>query len=313
VKTVSVILTCYNGAQWLGEAITSILSQTYCDFELVIVNDGSTDRSKEIISSFLYDDRVRYFYQRNKGFSAAINRGIKESTGELIGFIGQDDLWLPRKLELQMLFLNNNKKIDLIHSSYFSINPDGQIINLLHPEMPNFSTKSELIRKLFMGNLFGFETVLVKRKCFIEAGLFDERMAGFSDYDMWLRLAGKYNLGGFIATPLVKKREHKLQISVRRIEDVLKDEFLIAEKAIECYPFLKKLERKKMASLYYALGIVLLQKGDYKKAKQKLTKVIKYQPWNLKAVAIYMAPSLYTFMRDHYIKIMQKPRWIEAA
>jgi len=78
----SVILPCYNGSRWINQAIESVLAQTYEHFELVIVDDGSTDNSKEMVASHLFDERVRYVYQRNRGFSKAVNRGIKESSGQ---------------------------------------------------------------------------------------------------------------------------------------------------------------------------------------------------------------------------------------
>ena len=109
---VSVILPCYNGAQWIGQAIESVLAQTYKDFELLVIDDGSTDNSREIVSSYLHDRRVHYIYQENRGFSGAINRGIKESKGDFIGFIGQDDLWLPHKLELQTKYLSKHRDVD---------------------------------------------------------------------------------------------------------------------------------------------------------------------------------------------------------
>src|SRR5208337_849330 len=101
MKKVSVILPCYNGARWISRAIESVLAQTWGHFELVIIDDGSTDNSKKIILPYLSDERVQYIYQDNRGFSAAINRGVAESRGCLICFIGQDDLWMPNKLELQ--------------------------------------------------------------------------------------------------------------------------------------------------------------------------------------------------------------------
>ena len=250
---ISVILPCYNGSRWLSKAIESVLSQTYRDFELLIIDDGSVDDSKTIISSYLSDRRVRYIYQKNRGFSSAINRGIKESLGDLIGFIGQDDIWLSKKLELQTNFLSKNKNVDLVHSSYLTIDSEDKIINALHIKLPEFPTREQLIKKLFMGNLFGFETILVKRECFNECGFFNEGMIGLLDYDMWLRIAEKFNLNGFIARPLVKKRDSKSRISKSRIEEVLKDELLIVERAVALYPFLKHLKRKKLAILYYSL------------------------------------------------------------
>jgi len=315
MKKVSVILTCYNGARWISEAIASVLAQTYRDFELLIIDDGSTDNSKEIVASYLSDKRVRYIYQSNRGFSAAINRGIKESSGSLIGFIGQDDLWLPNKLELQVKYFSKHKNVDLVRSNYYSIDSEGRVIRLVKERVPPFSSRQKMIEHLFLHNFIGFETVLVKKKCFDDVGLFDERMVGFSDYDMWMRVAGDFNIG-YLDLPLVKKRQHEFQLSKVRIEDVLKDEFLMAKKAIDRYPFLKRIIGKKIASLYYAWGIALLQKGNNKEAKQKFIKAIKCQPWKLKATAAYIAPALYNLIWNHYIKTTPEIRaglnWLEG-
>ena len=315
LPNVSVVLTCYNGVRWISRAIESILAQTYRDFELVMIDDGSTDNSKEIASSYLFDERVRYIYQENKGFSAALNRGIKESSGNIIGFICQDDLWVPSKLELQVKYLHEHKDVDLVHSNYYSIDSKGRLIEVRYVKIPCFSSKEKVVKQLFLNNFIGFETVLVKRKCLDKVGFFDECMVGFSDHDMWMRVAGDFNIG-YLDLPLVKKRQHEFQLSKVRIEDVLKDEFLMAKKAIDRYPFLKRVIGKKIASLYYAWGIALLQKGNNKEAKQKFIKAIKCQPWKLKATAAYIAPALYNLIWTHYIKTTPEIRaglnWLEG-
>jgi glycosyltransferase involved in cell wall biosynthesis len=299
-RLVSVILPCYNGARWLGRAIESVLSQTYEHLELVIIDDGSTDNSKEIIDSYMGDARIRYVYQSNRGFSAAINRGIMASCGYLVGLIGQDDLWLLRKLELQVDYLNKYPTFDLVHSDVYFIDSDGRILGEKKAKAPSYhSTRQEVIKRLFLDNFIGFETVLVKRQCFDELGLFDERMTGFSDHDMWLRLAGSFNIG-YLGLSLSKKRRHDLQISKAKLENVLNDEFLVVEKAIDRYPFLKTVEQKKLASVYYPLGLLSLKKGNIEEAKQNLLKTIRCQPWKLEAIAAYIAPTLYTLLSSNY-------------
>lgn len=314
MQNVSVVLTCHNGARWIGGAIQSILAQTYEDFELIIIDDGSTDNSKEIVAPYLCDERVRYVYQENRGFSAAVNEGIKESSDDFIGFIGQDDLWVPNKLELQVKYLREHKDVDLVHSNYCSIDLEARIIGVRDVKVPIFSAKKKVVEQLFLNNFIGFETVLVKRKCLNDVGFFDERMVGYSDHDMWLRVAGSFNIG-YLDLPLVKKRQHEFQLSKVRIEAVLKDELLMVKKAIDLYPFLRRLERKKLASLFYAWGIALLQKGNKNEARQKFLKAIRCQPWKLKSTAVYIAPALYTLIWDHYRKTKKEIRaglkWLE--
>ena len=214
-----------------------------------------------------------------------------------------------------MRYLSKHQNVDLVHSSYFAIDSQGQIIGIRNVEIPNVSSKEKLIEELFLRNFIGFETVLVKRKCFDEVGLFDERMVGFSDHDMWLRIAGKFNIQGYIGKPLVKKRIHELQLTKVGIEDNLKDEFLLVEKAVDLYPFLKRIEHKKLASLYYTWGIALLQKGNREDAKRKFLKSIRCQPWKVKSIIAYMTPALYKTILNHYIEVDPEIRrgleWLE--
>lgn len=307
MKNVSVVLTCYNGSRWINEAIESVLAQTYEDFELVIIDDGSADNSKEIAAAHLSDERVRYIYQENRGFSAALNRGIKESSGGLIGFIGQDDLWMPNKLELQVKYLSEHRKVDLVYSGYYSIDSEGRTLDLTDVKKPNPSLKNDVVKQLFLNNFIGFETALVKRKCFDEVGFFDEHLLGLSDHDMWLRIAGSHNIG-YLDLHLVKKREHEFRLSIVKAEVVSRDEFQIVKKAVSAYPFLKRVQRKKLSSLHYALGTILLQKGEYSKARQELIRAIMYQPFKLKAIAICVAPGLYAFAIDYYKKLTPEIR-----
>jgi glycosyltransferase involved in cell wall biosynthesis len=311
---VSVILPCYNGSRWISQSIESVLAQTYKDFELIIVDDRSTDNSREIISSYLYDERVHYIYQENRGFSGALNRGIRESRGAFIGFIGQDDLYMPNKLQVQVKYFNEHKDADLIHSNYCSVDSSGRIIRVRDIKIPRFSSKEKLIEYLFINNFIGFETALVKRRCFDKVGLFDERMVGFSDHDMWLRIAGEFNIA-YIDLILVKKREHELQFSKTAVEKCLRDEFLMTSKAIKQYPFLEKAVRKKLAGLYYMWGITMLEKGVNEEAKRNFLKVIRYRPWKFKAMIAYITPTIYRFVWERYCqsasKLHKGLKWIE--
>lgn len=302
---VSVILPCYNGARWIREAIESVLAQTYKDFELIIVDDGSTDSSGKIVSLYSNDARVCYIYQKNRGFSAAINKGIRESSGDFVGFIGQDDLWMPKKLKEQVNYLRKHQNVDLVHSNYYIIDLEGKIVKKRNTKMQEPPSTGENVKELFLGNFIAFETVLVRKKSLEEVGVFDERMIAFSDHDMWLRIAGSSNIG-YIDLPLVKKRHHEAQLSRVREEAGIKDELLITKKAIDRYPFLRKYERKKLTDLYYAWGVALLVRENRKQAKQKFLKSIKYQPWKLKATAAYVAPALYEFIWERYREVLDQ-------
>ena len=281
----------------------------------MVIDDGSTDNSREVISTFFYDDRVNLFCQENRGFSASINRGINESTGDLIAFIGQDDIWLPNKLEVQIKFFCEHKGVEVVHANYLSINSDGQVIKRRDLAIPFFSKREELIRALFMHNFIGFETVLVKRCCFTEVGLFDESMIGFSDHDIWLRIAGKFAFG-YVNLFLVKKREHELQLTKVVEKQGRRDQFLFVIKAVEQYPYLVTLAQKKLSELYYSLGLTMLQNGQRDQSKQKLRKAIRCRPCKINATIAYWLPQVYLFAWNQYTKIKCKTslelNWIET-
>jgi glycosyltransferase involved in cell wall biosynthesis len=122
--TVSVVIPVYNGERYLAEAITSVLDQTYKSFELIVVDDGSTDKSAAVVRSFT-DDRIRYLYQSNGGASKARNLGVAASRGTVIAFLDSDDAWLPRKLERQVDYLASYKEVGAVYCWYEVLEPNG--------------------------------------------------------------------------------------------------------------------------------------------------------------------------------------------
>lgn len=308
LSKVSVILPCYNpNSEWVNSAIKSILNQTYKDLELILIDDGSTNNLKTLIEPHLRDRRLHYFYQQNKGFSSAINLGIRKSSGDYIGFIGQDDIWLPMKLEWQLNYFRIHNSSHILYSDYYTMDSKGKIIDLFSAKKyGSFSSKEDFIKNLFLVNFLGFETVLVKRRCFDDVGILDEKMIGFSDHDMWLRLAERYDMS-YLNVVTVKKRVHKNQITLSKLDETMLDEFLLVKKALVPYPFLSKVLNKKMATLYYLNATMsLYNNGDPLIAKERLLRTIKYQPWHIKAILIYIIPTLYPLILKKYKQFFHK-------
>ncbi len=194
---VSVIIPTYNRLEKLKRAVDSILEQTYKDFELIIVDDGSTDKTKEYFENF---DAVKYIYQENKGVSSARNTGIKASEGEWLSFLDSDDEWLPRKLEKQIEFAENNENIKIIHSNEIWIR-NGVRVNEMnkHKKLGGWIYQNSLPLCLISPS-----AVIIHSSVFNEKGLFDETYPYAEDYDLWLRLTPYYEIG-FIEEPLIKK------------------------------------------------------------------------------------------------------------
>jgi glycosyltransferase involved in cell wall biosynthesis len=185
---VSIITPVYNGEQYLLETIESALAQTYKNFELLIVNDGSTDNSAAIIKPFLKDSRVIYIEQKNAGVAAARNTAIKQARGKYIGFLDQDDLWLSNKLEVQIAVLEQDESIALVHSRQDFIDSQGNKID--YDWVTGVS--GYCFEDMFKKNRIAVLTVLIRKTIFDEIGLFNEKFSGADDYHMWLRVTIKH-------------------------------------------------------------------------------------------------------------------------
>ncbi|MBJ6727390.1 glycosyltransferase family 2 protein [Geomesophilobacter sediminis] len=194
---VSVVITCYNYGKFVAEALASVRAQTYQNWECLVVDDGSTDNSREMIEYFTVNDlRFRYLHQENRGLSAARNRGISEATGELIQIIDADDLIEPGKLASQVRFLHEHPEVDLVYGEcrFFSDeNREERRLSMWGPErpwMPNVSGAGlEMIRWLVKMNIMVVSAPLVRRSTIIAGGNFDETLRSNEDWDLWLRCA----------------------------------------------------------------------------------------------------------------------------
>src|SRR3990170_3473675 len=133
MSKVSVIIPAYNSARFLPEAIESVLAQTYKDYGIIVIDDGSTDNTKETLEP--YFDKIKYIYQQNQGAASARNTAIRHSQGEYIAFLDADDVWLPEKLHIQVEYLNNNPGIAMVYSPSVTISEDGGLTDKKNKNM----------------------------------------------------------------------------------------------------------------------------------------------------------------------------------
>jgi tetratricopeptide (TPR) repeat protein len=180
---VSVIIPNYNHAQYVGDAIHSVLAQTYHNYEIIVVDDGSTDNSREVIAQF--GDQVQYLYQKNAGLSAARNTGIKSAKGSLIGVLDADDMYEPDFLNTLVSVLQENPDADGVYCGY-------QFVDQENKSLPQIEARSVPSEKLFPalldGNFLVPESMFVRKTCYLAVGTFDESLQPCADWDMWLRI-----------------------------------------------------------------------------------------------------------------------------
>jgi glycosyltransferase involved in cell wall biosynthesis len=204
---VSVIIPTYNRGWILQEAIDSVLVQDFKDFELIVVDDGSTDDTESILNQYKKD--VRIVRQPNQGVSTARNQGLRHATGELIAFLDSDDLWLPQKLSRQTAFFIE-KPSALICQTEETWVRNGRRVN---PKNRHKKPSGDIFNRSLQLCLVSPSAVMIKRSLFDEIGLFDEQYPACEDYDLWLRISCRYPVY-LIDTPLIIKRGgHEDQLS----------------------------------------------------------------------------------------------------
>lgn len=298
--TVSVILPTFNRAHLLGRAIKSVLKQTYLNFELIVVDDGSTDNTEEVVNGF-NDIRIKYIkYKTNKGAAVARNTGIKLARGKYIAFQDSDDEWLPQKLEKQLkIFETAPQEFDVVYTDMLRVNENGCITYWHSPEI----TYGNLINKKtsdYQVSCLGIVAVLVKKECFKLVGLFDEKFPRFIDLDLLIRLS-KLCYFYHIKEPLVKYYATE-GISTSNDAGVKACKLLLAKYWTEAKRNLKFLSKQ-----YFKIGHFLCLCGDVSQGRKYFIKAFWAYPLNIKALVAALVFSLgkdtYQRFANIYLKI----------
>jgi glycosyltransferase involved in cell wall biosynthesis len=201
---VSVIIPAYNAMTYLPVTIDNLVRQTFTDFEVLIVNDGSSDNIVEWfsqISDSPYKSkahrRLRLISQSNQGISQTRNLGIMEAKGEYVAFLDADDLWHPSKLQKQVSCLDRYPEISLVHSWLLLIDKLGKSTG----KVLKYNLSGWVEPQLLERNQIGSPSVMIRRRCFDSVGLFDPKLRAIEDWDMWIRMSRRYQFMA-IAEPL---------------------------------------------------------------------------------------------------------------
>jgi len=246
--TISVIIPVFNGEITIKETIKSVLNQTFQNFEIIVINDGSQDKTLDIIESFNYPT-IKVFSYTNRGPAVSRNRGLDHASGEFITFLDADDLWTPDKLEAQLNALHANPQAAVAYSWTDYINKFGQF---LYPD-ERIAETGDVYAKLLVNNfLHNGSNPLIRRQALQEIGYFDESLWGSEDWDMWLRLAARYP---FTVVPYPHNLYRISEYSVSsNIETQAKECLKVIEKAFAQAPdSLQHLKKQSIAKLYQYL------------------------------------------------------------
>lgn len=288
---VSVILPTYNSAIYLGEAIESVLNQTFQDYEIIVVNDGSTDNTVEIASNFR--PHCIWIDQENQGPSAARNKGLTRATGKFISFLDADDVFLPEKLELQVDFLENNPNIGLIYSDGYRCKQSSKGMEKSIPlsmsgdVIPIFNNNEvNIVHEFIKHNLFPINAGMVRHQCIKDIGGFDENLSACEDWDLWYRIAEKYPVA-YIENKLVKYRETPGSNSSDLHRNYL--EAVNVMKKIEYSHAFQSAPGKILCEFYYNRGVLSLALNNISSAKIFFKKSLSYEKKVTPRVALYLS------------------------
>ena len=253
-KMVSVVITCYNYGKYLAGCLDSVLGQTYRDIEIIIVNDGSTDDTDEIVKKYLSDPRVRYIKQRNAGQANAKNIGIRSASGEFVAFLDADDVWASSKLE-QQIPLFSDPAVGVVYCRAQYIGDDGRSLDFTTKGKYLQPRSGKVIPYLFFDNFIPFSASVVRKECLERTDLFDESLKMGIDWDLWLRISASY-LFAYVDEPLLYYRiGHSGQMS-KNLEERQRCSDRIMKKFVKENPGLlpESVTRKAAAYTYCSRG-----------------------------------------------------------
>jgi glycosyltransferase involved in cell wall biosynthesis len=274
---VSIIIPTYNRSRLLTRAISSVLKQTYRDFELVIVDDASTDDTEKVVKSF-NDKRIRYFrHDKNRGEAAARNTGIKVAAGDYIAYQDSDDEWLPEKLNKQVnLFATASPETGVVYTGFWKTeNHKRTYIPFSWVRQKNGDIHKELLK----GNFIGSPVALIKKECFNKAGLFDENLRNLVDWDMWLRISKHYHFR-CIDEPLAIAHYDADNISDN--PNSLIDALLLVLEKNRCE---LEMEKRLLARYLVNIGDLLVANGETKDGRCYIVNALKLYPFSVRLLS----------------------------
>lgn len=259
---VSIITPVYNGEEFLDRSIKSVLAQTYDNWELLLIDDGSVDNSTHIIENYLSDNRIRLLKNElNSGISATRNKGIRESGGAYIALLDQDDEWFPDKLQKQVqIFRSLDNSYGLVYSNIEVRFDNGKVTERKIDIEPK-PTVSENLKLMLLRNLISSPTVLIKKEVIDDVGLFDDSITwGGDDYDLWIRIANKYKFC-YVNEVLCIRYEHQKNYSADKKRMMFRT-IELADKYIREFGLNPEVKKRLRSIHYYRFGIESLKKKE---------------------------------------------------
>ncbi|MFN3650785.1 MAG: glycosyltransferase family 2 protein [Armatimonadota bacterium] len=263
---VSVVIPSYNYARFVSRAIDSVLAQTYRSLECIVVDDGSTDETPEVLAG--YGDRIRTIRQRNQGLSAARNTGLRAATGELVAFLDADDWWEPQKLSRQLIVLGAEPKVMAVGCGEWNIDRQGRRTGATISAPFTGDWKRDLrdvaVRKRWVGG--SGSGVVLRREVFETLAPFDTELKAAEDWDMWLRLVARFRVVNL--PEILNNRLWHGTGTFRNAARMEENQWRVYHQAVERWPEVlhEGIRRRMRAMILADSGTEYLMSGDRRMA-----------------------------------------------
>ena len=300
MPSISIIIPAYNCAVFLPETLESVFAQTCRDYEIILIDDGSTDDTRNVIAPYL--DRITYIRQENKGLPAARNTGIRAAKGEFIALLDADDSWAAEKLEKQ-LPLFSDPEVGIVYSDFSVRYADGrfQVSYLVNRPL---ASEGHVLENYIQSRFLFPSTMIIRRSCFDEFGVFDEEMFACEDIELFARICSRWKVAR-VNMPLVIRYEgtHNLTSNSGKINRYT---ILALQKILVKAPGLplstQKMIYKELGQQHWWRGYAAFNEGDMVQARQSLMASVRCDARKLRPAAFVIAAS---FLPSSALKLLR--------
>ena len=293
MPVISIVIPAYNAERTILETIASVQKQTFADFELIVINDGSTDRTLDLLKT-IEDDRLKVFSYSNGGSSTARNRGICKSTGEFIAFLDADDLWADDKLEMQLAALKEHPSAGLAYSWTYVMSEDGELLYPVEPTL-NGAVYADLLLYNFLSN---GSNPLIRRQTIESIGEFCPDLESAEDWNYWLRIAAKWDIISVPKHHVFYRRSANSKST--KIDIIKKNTLRMLEEAFESAPpEFQHLKKQSLSKTYQYYVEVYLKNINTSNSTGEIDRII-YNLWQ--GIFLYPASILGAYVQSMVAK-----------
>jgi glycosyltransferase involved in cell wall biosynthesis len=277
-------MPCFNHTSFVGASVEAVLAQSLTDLELIVVDDGSQDSSKEVIERYVRSDgRVRaIFHDANLGASRSRNDGIRVAQGEYLAFCDADDVWMPMKLARQLDVLKKNPMHDVAYCDAEIIDEHGMKTGKRFSDqfpVPG-NGSGRLFHRLCTDNFVNMQTAVVRRDSIADAGYFDERVKWVEDWWFWVRVSYRHSFA-YTDEVLAKYRVHSRSTGLVQRQGYSANRIKVFHRILRNYP---GIQSKLKSKIYYHMAVALTDLGKKKHARRCFIRSLKLQRSNLRAI-----------------------------